>query len=917
MQWQEFRTHLRHIQARELKRVERAFTLGQRLHDGQKRKSGEPYFHHPIAVANMLADMHADADTVIAALLHDTVEDTPITLEEIDEKFDGAVARLINGLTKLKTKDVAMRPTLDENIETLRKIFSLMQEDVRIMVIKLVDRLHNMQTVEFLSPERQKTFAQETYDVFVKIADRLCMQDLRDELEALCLAILDHEKYTQLAELRAGNEFRATPVIDDVRKKLQSDHVRLAAKTSLHFEHKNWHQLGAQLLTEGSVATGITMLTIVFECVDIDQCYQILGWLHQSWKREVLSFEDFINAPQLNGYRGLHTTIITSDGTRVRCKIRTREMQEYARKGVATVCFTGKTQFADILPWTQHLSPLTTDTEGSSNDFWQSLKNDILGESILIHGPDDRTVQLPKGSTALDAAFFLFEDEALRAREIKVNGLPATFDQKLENASSVHLLSDSSVSCDRSWLRKVQSGFALAKIRNQLMKQPLEQKINVGKDLLQHHLSEQKKGFLEEFDEHALKQRIETLGYATLDEALEAIGDGRKEPIEVYEALFGVSQKKNITPPTLILEYVIDISNQQLTEKVNTLLHAHDARIKDMRSTRLKNGLFFVRLTVTMLREKADVLIEQLKNAGAEEVICKTRTWRENIFLAVVIILWGLNPVAATWFLQHGVMPTTLICVRFITIGIFMTLFFIVWKFIHQEKFTPIKHLASVVVKPTLMNAGMMIYFYALQILPPSIHLTILRFNTLLLPIIHDQHSRRSSKELLAIFTAFIFLLSILLYAFHYTIAIGIVFSLMTLFFYTLYSITTEQALQQKKIGIRYPYFVLYSGLFSGFLGLVMLFWQTSSIFSHPLLPLMILYIIFCVCITQLCYSALLHTSRFKHITDLFLLEVPLSIFFEITLLGVVHSGIAYIAIFIALSIIFLSKRYMRKVRRT
>jgi hypothetical protein len=175
--WKDLAHHLRHISEGDRERVKRAYDLGESAHRGQKRKSGEPYFTHPVAVAGMLADMGADTDTVIAALLHDTVEDTPLTLDEIDRRVDGAARDLIDGVTKLEASDVEGKPTLNERIETLRKMFTLMQHDVRIMVIKLVDRLHNMQTIQYLSPTKQRTLAEETRDVYVKIADRLCIKE--------------------------------------------------------------------------------------------------------------------------------------------------------------------------------------------------------------------------------------------------------------------------------------------------------------------------------------------------------------------------------------------------------------------------------------------------------------------------------------------------------------------------------------------------------------------------------------------------------------------------------------------------------------------------------------------------------------------------------------------------------------------
>lgn len=285
MHWNEFRSHIGHFSAREQQRVHEAFELGERKHGNQKRKSGEPYFTHPIAVADMLADAGADADTVIAALLHDTIEDTDLTLPEINEAFNGSVSMLIEGVTKLSSSDVAGQPNMNEQIETLRKMFTLMEKDVRIMVIKLLDRLHNMQTAEFLPEGKRRALAQETYDIYVKIADRLCMQDIRDELEGLCLSVLHAEEFRQLTELRTRTEMLGDEVIRSMQRKIQDSPPRIEHEIEMQLEPKRWESLQLQNKSQGQAISGVSDLTMVFVCVDVDACYRMLGMLHQLWRR--------------------------------------------------------------------------------------------------------------------------------------------------------------------------------------------------------------------------------------------------------------------------------------------------------------------------------------------------------------------------------------------------------------------------------------------------------------------------------------------------------------------------------------------------------------------------------------------------------------------------------------------------------
>lgn len=906
MQWQELRSHIRHLHALEITRIERAFTLGKKMHDGQKRRSGEPYFNHPIAVAFMLLDLEADADTIIAALLHDTVEDTPLTLAEIKREFGEAVSMLIDGVTKLSSGDVAMSPKLDEQIETLRKIFTLMQQDVRIMVIKIVDRLHNMQTVEFLPPERQKLLAKETIEVFVKIADKLCMQDMRDELESLCLAVLEPEIYPALLELRNLNEERGMNLMETMQQNLKTHDRILGSAIDCAFEHKTWDQMNVQRSGGGSVATGLSFITVAFVCDDIDACYRTLGALHQLWRREVLSFQDFINAPQLNGYRGIHTTIILQDGTRVRCKIRTKEMHRYARRGVTTMCFKGVTDIKKILPWTQSLSSLSTDTEGSSNDFWESLKSDILGESIVIHGPGDTTVQVPRGATALDGAFYLLKEEALKTKQIKVNGKDVPLSTPLINAASLDFVLASEETSNREWLRFVHTGLAAATIRAALTKMSDAEKLTIGREILQKVFTDRKRGFIEEFDERKLQTKLSLLGYSTLNDVYISIADGRVEPTQVYESLFESRSTKTVSaerPTKYTLRFSVSEDKQENLRRVMDIVQEF---MKKSRSVQMheSNGLLYFSLMTKATDAQMKILEQELGDAGAIDIEWFVMTQRENLLLTTVILLWSLNPVLALEFLRQGVPPMTLITIRFLTIGLFMTAFFGLWRCVTRKKFAPIPHITLLALPSTLANAAMMIYLYALETVPPAVHLLILRFNTLLLPMLSEKKSSRLVRSMVLFGVVLLLTVSGIIMISGRGIIFGLTLSCGTLVFYTLYSVSTERTLQQHNIDVRYPYFLFHSGLISGALGLILLPWQPMSVLLSPVALAIVLYVICCVCITQLCYAALLKTVRFKHFTDLFLIEVPLAVLFGHLLLGVALPPAMYVIIAAAIAAI-------------
>ncbi len=919
MPWNEFRSNIRHFSARDQKRVHNAFELGQRVHLGQARKSGDPYFMHPMAVAHLLSDMGADADTVIAALLHDSVEDTPLTLPEIEKEFGPAVRSLIEGVTKLSRADMDEQPNVNEQIETLRKIFTLMESDVRIMVIKIVDRLHNMQTVEFLPVERQHALALETMEVYVKIADRLCMQDMRDELEALCLAILEPDVLARLSELRMQNEQDGAGVLVTMQNRLQAHFPQHKDDVHMRYEHKSWDNLREQLQAEGTTVTGISGISISFVCDSVDVCYRVMGTLHQMWQRELMSFQDFINAHAINGYRGLHTTVILEDGTRVRCKIRTQMMQEYARKGVASICFReDMRELHSSLPWTQRISPLATDTAGRSKDFWGTLQSDILGESISIHGPGDRTVQVPKGSTALDGALHFFGEAALRLSSISIGGKQARLDTPLEHAVSVNITLEPHQTVERSWLEYAHTGYATAMVRDALMHGKTErEKIPLGKNLLQRIMTEQKRGFIEEFDRQKLGEKARQMGYMSLDEALVAVADGKVDPKQVYEALFEEpkSRKKDTQTQKCIVNFTIEKNSH---DTLGRLLSVYEKFEVQTRTIRLSSGPTLrethVRFSLELSVIDQQQFIADLRTAGAKNVEIIVRSKREIALMIAVILPWSLNPVWAKWLLAQGFGLFPLISVRLITFALFSAAFFTVWRLFTQSAFVPIKHVMRLAALPAIGNATLSLFTYlSLLFIPPSLHLTILRFSALLMPFLSGGAKHRSRALLGIIGVVLLGCVAVTFYLFGLTLSLGIALSVLTLFFYASYTITTEKNLQQMKIGIRYPYLLFNMGLLLGLIGIVTAFFMPIGSILNVLTANAFLYALICVCIPHVAYAALLNTRQSKRTNDLFFIEAPVAVAVEIWLLGLVLPVWVYLLMALALISVFLLRWHTPK----
>ncbi|MBI5155692.1 HD domain-containing protein [Candidatus Peregrinibacteria bacterium] len=847
MQWNEFRAHIRHLSTSDQHRVEKAFRMGEKAHSGQKRKSGEPYFTHPIAVADMLADMGADADTIIAALLHDTIEDTSLAMESVEREFGETVTALIDGVTKLSRTDIGERPTLDEQTETLRKIFTLMQEDIRIMVIKLIDRLHNMQTVEFLAPDKQRSLAQETQDIYVKIADRLCMQDLRDDLQELCLRVLEPDLFIHLSKLRTDSERQGQKIVKKIEKELSSEDA--FTDVTITYDEQSWNAYRKKFEVEGVVATGIAAISIAFVCPDRDTCYRVMGALHERWRRETLSFQDFINSPQINGYQGLHTTVILADGSRVRCKIRTHDMQRYADNGIATICFgTSAKGIMEELPWARRIAALSEDTKDRSKEFWESLQSDILGESIVIHGPSDESVHLPAGSTALDGAFFLFHETALRTAAIRVNGHEVLFQTVLKHGDSLSVTLSKEPAVLREWLSWTTTGLATAIIRATLAESLPTESITTGKAMLQKFLDEQKKGFLEEFEEATLIHRLQPLGFSSLEEAYKAIAQGRATAAEIYGALFRSSTGKQ-NPQLTTIHYFIPMSDVPVMDAINAIHRSYGTKLHDVRYRRGMDGeLASVRVRAQLSANEVEYMTESLKTAGAMSIHVQIGHRTVQIISIICMFLfWGLDPVFAKFILNHGVDPLGFTVTRSFSIFVFAILLLIWTRQSRLLARISLSHASLWLAGVSLFMVNLFTYI-ALAAGSPVLYNTMLRGNAFILvaPILLN---RKQFGPLLS--SAVLTLAGLVLLAIAPERMGGFLFSLCVLLSFSTYTVTSRYFQSSAHVMARYSQFFFFTSAVN-VAGALLLMFLHPVVF--PSVNLLLLISAYCICFIGIPY---------------------------------------------------------------
>ena len=894
MQWSDFLPHLAHLPRHSHANIQKAFDLGSRLHEGQKRKSGEPYFTHPIAVARILADVGADEETVIVALLHDAVEDTPLTIDEVGQQFGPSVQRLIDGLTKLLVHELTNKPTINEQVETLRKMFTIMQADIRVMVIKLADRLHNMQTVSFLSEERRREMAAETLDFYVKIANKLCMLDLEEELHGLCLQVLEPELYEQLSPLRSRLSSETPDIVRRMRHRIGEEHL---AHIRMEPEQQIWKRLRQILETQGMAVTGRTSYLVSFVCPSIDACYSLLGTLHQRWPREIFSFQDYINTPVINGYRGLHTALILEDGTRVRCKIRTEEMQSYAHKGIATYCFDKKAQgFLDYLPWTQKIAPLAQDTKDRSQEFWESLQTDVLGDAILLYDKHGNSTSVPAGSTALDAAFYFADNRSLCLEKIVRNGKEIAFHTPVDLGDSLVFTFAEQTTVQRDWLNWVSTSFAAATIRAGLSElQSEEEKLRVGKQMLQQALNEGKKGYIEEFHEEQLVQGLREIGYDNLQEAYIAIADGHLDPLDAYIALFDVNKNNRQQKRFCTITFFTTLLEPELLSYLETLPQNRDS-FREMRFS-YKPALHGTKVVIRMYLspQEQNAVFSELRLRGATQVQIRSKHTRLHATIGVVaiLLLWNLDPVFAKYLLQPPVAANPIDFAIMRQVGFFLV------SVLHLfNPFFPVPFAYHKLPKTNnlLVASGIafavvgLTTYLSLEGLLPQDYITIVNASAVLIPMLspfeHVFQNRRISGLSLLITVIALLLVKALRPDMP---MINYVMGLLLLVSFSVFTICINEYRRRYSVSARLPSLLFLISIISLLCTLPLVF--TSTLITAPITHTfaLLLYGIVMVGIPYHLYYHLIFTRWIKNLGVYFPFGVALTLLGQLFIFGSIH----------------------------
>jgi GTP pyrophosphokinase len=449
-----------------------ALAWAKDLHADQTRASGEPYFIHPLEVALILADMRLDADTVAAGLLHDVLEDTDAGVGEIVKRYGDNVAVLVDGVTKisdLKTGNKTM-----QEAETIRKMFFAMTKDIRVILIKLADKLHNMRTLKHLREERQKEIAQECLDIFAPLAEQLGMGWLKCELEDLCLKTLNRDAYDQIKSIVAQRRDDRKTFLLKVKSDIEEKARQSGLDVSIQMRAKHFYSIYQKMRKRNKSAEELYDLSgIRILCDGRDDCYNLLGIVHQLWKPIDGRFKDYIAMPKANGYQSLHTTVMSYQGRMLEIQIRTKEMHQVAEHGVASHWLYKKTGPNELvkpadLPIINRLKSWK-DMRFTSGEFLEEIKREILKDSIVVFTPKGASVELPMGATAVDFAFHVHSDVGLHCMAAKANGAIIPLDAELENTQVIEIVTSPSARPHINWLRMVKTAKARSKIRQWLL----------------------------------------------------------------------------------------------------------------------------------------------------------------------------------------------------------------------------------------------------------------------------------------------------------------------------------------------------------------------------------------------------------------------------------------------------------------
>ncbi len=532
--------------------LNRAYVYAMMAHGSQVRASGDPYFSHPLEVAAILTDLKLDDATIVAALLHDTIEDTAATKPEIDEKFGPEIGALVDGLTKLKKLDLVTREA--KQAENLRKLLLAIAADVRVLLVKLADRLHNMRTLNFMRPESRKRTAEETLDIYAPLAGRMGMHEMREELENLAFHELQPEAFAvisgKLAALAARSQNVVTEIERQLTKKLAEQGIDARVTGRQKRPYSTWRKMERKAIGFEQLSDLVGYRVLVNS---IEECYRALGIVHTTWPMVPTRFKDYISTPKQNDYRSLHTTVVGPGKQRVELQIRTRDMHEIAEFGIAAHALykDGHGSPSEMLSressayaWLRHTIELLA--EGSNpEEFLEHTKLELFHDQVFCFTPKGRLIALPRKATGIDFAYAVHTDVGNSAVGAKINGKIAPLVSELSNGDEVEIVtSKAQIAPPAAWESVVVTGKARAAIRRATRSAVRTQYVGFGRRMVERLFQRAKKDYSDE----KLQGALPRLARSSVEEVMAAVGRGEMKASDVARAMYPDYKEERVAP---------------------------------------------------------------------------------------------------------------------------------------------------------------------------------------------------------------------------------------------------------------------------------------------------------------------------------------------------------------------------------
>ena len=550
-------------------RVRDAYEYAVKLHEGQKRRDGSPYVTHCVATAEIIAEQGLDEDSIVAALLHDVIEDTPATYDDVKRQFGATVADIVEGVTKLTRVQYTSHE--EEQAENLRKMLIAMAKDIRVILIKIADRLHNMRTMDYQSKEKQLIKSAETMEIYAPIAHRLGMQKIKWELEDRSLYYLDREGYKEITEALSTRMDTLRVFMDKVEKQIQKRMNDEGIDATVYGRIKHIYSIYRKMFAQQLDINGIFDLCAFRVIVDsIPDCYNALGMIHDMYKPVPGRFKDYVSTPKPNGYQSVHTTVIGSEGIPFEVQIRTWDMHLTAEYGVAAhwKYKTGeqgvKEGDEEKFAWVRRL--LEAQQETDATEFVHDLKIDMFADEVFVFTPSGDVINLPAGATPIDFAYAIHSGVGNSMVGASVNGRIVTFDHVLQNGDIVEVrTSKSAPGPSRDWLQLAKSSSARTKIKQWFKKEKREENIQRGRDMFETELKRNGLTMADVLDEDVLPHILRKLSVPSMDELYAAIGYGGQTAVRsvnrVKDELSHIKRPEKKT--------VLDKINEQAEKRVS------------------------------------------------------------------------------------------------------------------------------------------------------------------------------------------------------------------------------------------------------------------------------------------------------------------------------------------------------------